>query len=130
MSERTPDIEIYLQAAAIDGVERWLATCFRIESTGRANAPTRRYRVTLPDSPEAPIEVLVVPDAVAQGHYTSVWFRENHTPWADDLACARDACRFLNTEARCSAGSWQENDAGPGWWCLRPNGREQRIEWE
>ena len=117
MSEAFPDIEIYIKDVAENALLEWLRSHFDIESGKQTITLTRGTEKTA---------CLIVPDA-AKGGYTSVWFKSNHTPWPTDIDCARDAHKFLNKEARCSTGSW-ENEEG-GWLKINQQG-ETKVVWE
>lgn len=122
----TPDIEIYLQHTSRDAVIAWLAARF----PASANTPPRpagkkQWRLVLQDG-EQQIPVLIIEEA--SPGFTSVWFNSPHTPWPDDMVCAREAHAHFHTEVRATAGSWQEGDDPDLWWRIDDQG-EGLMQW-
>ena len=76
-------------------------------------------------SNDRPIELSITPCAAGKA-YTSVWFKTPHTPWKDDLACAESALATIDTEVRCSAETWAEEEPefSEKWWKITRNERE------
>ena len=62
-------------------------------------------------------------------HKSSLWFKENKTPWDNDLQCARVLHAALNKEVRCSNAAWQEGDEGAAWTKLI-RGEEKDLDWD
>ena len=123
MTSRFPDIEIYIKQASVDAIEAWLAGHFII-SNHHTKGNTTIYALN------ADIECVVVQQA-ATGGFTSVWFKSDATPWANDRACALDAFAHLALEVRCSDASWQESaaDTTGGWLRIDTFG-ETPIDWD
>ena len=119
------DIEIYLQDTPAAAVAEWLAARFSGGPVALRPAGRKQWRTVLPDA-GASIPVLVIEDA-APG-FTSVWFNSAHTPWEDDLACAREAHRHFGREVRATPGSWNEGDDPDAWWSVDAAG-ERLIPW-
>ena len=122
-----PDIEIYVKDASVDEVRGWLekrlGTLVAEPSRGAmAHFNASRETSTIP--------VRVMPGAVAK-HWTSVWLDSPDTPWANDLACARDCFSFLGKEVRCAAGGWNEqgNDDPDAFIRVTADG-EKAISWK
>lgn len=122
---RPDDIEIYLDGIDCDAVIAWLVERFGTLVCG----PIRRARSTrvAVNWRTERLPVLIVEDA--SDGFTSVCFDSPHTPWADDLECAREAETHFDVEIRCSRGSWRPDAAEPGWWRLR-GGDIAPLEWE
>lgn len=122
-----PDIEIYVHGASVDDIRQWLEK--RLGAL--ANEPSRgamahfraeRDGIALP--------VRVMPGAVAK-NWTSVWLDSPDTPWADDLACARDCFSFLGKEVRCAAGGWHEDaEEDPDAFIQVNANGEKQISWK
>lgn len=124
MTERYPDIEIYIKGATPADIRGLLAAHFSIDAES-SNGTTTRFVLSPGD-----IECVVVENA-GPGGFTSVWFKSPHTPWDDDLACARDAFAHLGLEVRCSGGSWHEGEAedtGDTWHSISDRG-ERTVTW-
>ena len=60
--------------------------------------------------------------------YTSLWFKQNHTPWDTDIDCARSAFDYLQREVRASTGAWSEGAEEDLFFCINNSG-ENTIEW-
>jgi hypothetical protein len=105
--ETQTDIEIYIQGATLDDVEQWLSGVFEVLDLERQHAGTMRGSVALDESTER-CELLVLEKAVKG--FTSVWFKQNQTPWDDDLECARSAWHAMQRQVRACAGGWREGE--------------------
>lgn len=119
MTDRFPDIEIYIKRPALDDVIAWLDRRFSVKGTAQQG-----------DTVMCMLEgfqCAIVEDAV-KGGFTSVWFKSADTPWATDRDCALEAAREFGLEVRCSTGSWQEDDEGPEWLRITPEG-ESVVDW-
>lgn len=131
-SQRFPDIEIYVRAAAPEALLDWLTA---VVPEGRLEHAPHRDGHALsarwwPDPAAAPIEVLVVPGAI--GRWASLWLQSDRSPWATDLDCAIAASRDLGVEVRCSRSGWIEvagNEDEPGWWSVR-EGEPEPLDWD
>ena len=122
MSDRFPDIEIYIKRPALADIVGWLDRRFGVRDT-------RRQGETLICSlGDAGAECFIVENAV-KGGFTSVWFRSGDTPWPSDRDCALEASAAFGLEVRCSTGTWQEeDDDSTGWIRITPAG-ESNINW-
>jgi len=121
MSDRYPDIEIYIKQPGPERILAWLEGRFQQVETRRKGG------ATVCTMQPGNIECVIVDDA-ADGRFASVWFKSSETPWASDLDCARDAFAALGLEVRCSAGSWREDDEAGGWLRISGDG-ETPIDW-
>lgn len=99
-----PDIEIYVKDATVEELRGWLAQRFGAIDNEPSRGAMQHFRV---ENAGSVIPVRIMPGAVGKA-WTSVWLDSPDTPWADDLACARDCFAFLGKEVRCAAGGWQE----------------------
>lgn len=96
---RQPDIEIYLKDTDQQAVGHWLESRLGPCSPWQARGQTFQCRA-------GDIPVIWLPKAVGAWH--SLLLESDATPWADDLACAREAWQALGVEIRCAPGGWQE----------------------
>ncbi|HHJ4328334.1 TPA: hypothetical protein ACQJWO_005648 [Klebsiella pneumoniae] len=98
---RQPDIEIYLKDVSQARVTSWLEQAMGPCTEWQACGQTQRCQA-------GGISVVWLPRAVGSWH--SLLLESAHTPWADDLACARAAHAALQVEVRCSPGGWSEDE--------------------
>lgn len=125
MSSLTPpDIEIYIAATRADDVLAWLASRFPGHDKPRP-AGKRQWRLRLEHEGNT-IPALIIEEA--SPGFTSVWFDSPATPWADDIACARDAFQHFQREIRATAGTWKEDADPDEWWRITAEG-ESVIHW-
>lgn len=123
-AETPPDIEIYIANTKAADVLTWLATRFAEHGQPRP-AGKRQWRQQLQFEGRT-IPVLVIEEA--SPGFTSVWFDSPQTPWADDMACAREAFAHFQQEVRAIAGSWDEEADPDEWWRIDVQG-ETVIRW-
>ena len=111
MTERFPDIEIYLMKAEAAAVKEWLNSALGEQFSGMDVFFTEQ----------------------AEKNFSSLWFKQNRTPWLTDLDCARIAHAALGCEIRCSDSGWQEKEgddqSGQGWIKLI-RGEEKSFIWK
>jgi hypothetical protein len=120
--QEQPDIEIYVKNLNDDMLLPWLEKHFdRIDkdSLKRINLNSAKpVSVSLAlDSHD--IELFVTPKAAGKA-YCSLWFKSGHTPWENDLNCAESFISLVDTEVRCSAETWTEQEAENSdmWWVI------------
>jgi hypothetical protein len=123
-----PDVEIYIKSLENDQLLAWLSDAFVIEDESALSyidmSKARSYTINLTYR-GAPLEVSITPCAAGKA-YTSIWFKSQHTPWESDLACAESALSHIDTEVRCSAESWAEEEPefSEKWWRITRSERE------
>ncbi len=119
--QRPPDIEIYIRSCSIETIQQWLSHAFDevsplvnlSPSTFEADCGLANQRCQI-----------LIHEKAAGKQYTSVWFKQNHTPWIDDLACAQSAAAHMKTEVRCANGGWQEGaNEDESWWKVTEEGQ-------
>lgn len=123
-----PDVEIYIKHLDCEQFIHWLTSHFdqvdeaEIKSMDM-NSP-RSYSTAVINEGHS-IELVVTPCAAGKA-YTSIWFKSPHTPWPNDLACAESALELMDTEVRCSAESWAEEEPefSEKWWKITRETRE------
>ncbi|ASP38321.1 hypothetical protein CHH28_06340 [Bacterioplanes sanyensis] len=124
MTERFPDLEIYLLKPDSSAIEQWLKTCFPQLQTLQQGERCH-WRA---DTDQGQMDIFLNPQA--EKNFASLWFKQNRTPWANDLDCARQAHAALQIEVRCSAAGWQEgeqeDDSG---WIKLIRGEEKPLVW-
>ncbi len=118
-----PDIEIYLKRVETDDILRWLSEHFEVGDTEKKGDS---LQVSLKHDGSAVTCMLL--EGAARGGYTSIWFRENKTPWPDDATCAQEAFKRFHKEVRYANGSWDNQDDG-GWVRLTSDG-ESIVNWK
>ncbi|WP_396589016.1 hypothetical protein [Bermanella sp. R86510] len=124
--ERYPDIEIYLQDVTFKQIEDWLDGQFSAVERGElvSKKSEARCNWTVDGS-------TVIAFGNAVGHFTSLWFKQNNTPWDTDLECAKAAAAALNTQVRCSNSGWSEGQRPDSkWWRISPSEDDMLIEWD
>ncbi len=121
---RHPDIEIYIKNSTPEAITEWLQLKADAISTVAGKGPT--HALTL-DFAGQQVPVMLT-EKVAGKAWTSVWFKQNATPWATDLDCARSAAENLKTQVRCIASGWTEGDDPDEYWKVE-NGSEEKIQW-
>lgn len=100
------DIEIYLYKTSATAIADWLHG-----DLGDALSPWPAGSSRSPIRSQVTYQGRTIPVMlIRQGDWTSVWFNSAHTPWPDDLTCARAAVDALGTTARCTDGGWQDGD--------------------
>lgn len=122
-----PDVEIYVKDATADELSGWLTQRLGAMQAEPSRGAMKHFRV---ERDGIAIPVRIMTGAVGK-QWASVWLDSPDTPWADDLACARDCFAFLGKEVRCATGGWQEEtDADPDAF-IRINGEgEKEITWK
>lgn len=120
MSERFPDIEVYLIKAEAQEVYDWLCTQFSEVEEQKSSPKSVQWLV---DGKQ------VLLTLNSNKNFASLWFKENTTPWDNDLDCGRALHTALGKEVRCSNAAWQETDKGPAWTKLI-HGEEKAFDWD
>ena len=122
MTERFPDLEIYLLKPAADAITRWLTEIFPDLDTLSTNNERSHWRAGGMD---------IYLNDKAEKNFASLWFKKNDTPWANDLELGRAAYQALQCEVRCSDSGWQEDEgaaSNDGWIKINQNG-EKPFQW-
>lgn len=121
--QRHPDIEIYIKSRTLDEIEAWLASLGTLQKTSNKGL-THDYELVL-DGQNVPI---MLHEKVAGKAWLSLWFKENLTPWDQDLDCARAASQAMDTQIRCVASGWSDGDEPDEYWKIE-NGNEEKMIW-
>ena len=126
-----PDIEIYIKNLSIDQLLGWLKTHFTLkdeEAIAAIDMSAARSHTTNIRFKDEDILLVITPCAAGKA-YASIWFKSDKTPWKNDLDCAESALEAIDTEVRCSAESWAEEEPefSEKWWKLTRSNRELVI---
>ncbi len=123
--ERFPDLEIYAKETTFKAIDDWLTERFQhVERKDTVTKKSEARSYWIVDGSE------VIAFGNAIGKFTSIWFKQNSSPWNTDFECAQDACKALNTEVRCSNSGWEDGQ-GPEaqWWRITEAEGEMLIDW-
>ncbi|OZG70491.1 hypothetical protein BTA51_25495 [Hahella sp. CCB-MM4] len=126
-SERFPDIEIYVLNTTLENIIDWLNT--ELSEVSQPIPQGTVVKLTAVYHGQT-IPITVTPGAAGK-KFTSVIFDSDATPWDTDLDCARAAYKHFESEIRCSASSWVEEEAEDApelWWKVNDQG-EKKINW-
>ncbi|MBL4866824.1 MAG: hypothetical protein JKY67_10680 [Pseudomonadales bacterium] len=123
-TENTPDIEIYAQQIKLEYIIEWLTSTFdNLRETSSRNKQ-HQYIATW----KTELMPILILEAVSDG-YTSIWIDSPQSPWTNDIECARDAFKILQTEIRCIKGSWDSSEDPDLWWSISEKG-ENSVIWK
>lgn len=127
-----PDIEIYVRDASLQNILDWLRLEF--DQVSISDPGQNAFSKGKPAAGKLSLEgqsipVFIMPNAAGKA-FTSIWFKSNKTNWINDEACALSFLSFLDTEVRCSATSWheQEEEGSDQWWLIKRN-EKRLIRW-
>ena len=122
---KQPDIEIYVKNTSFDAIQDWLSSVFGVISLPSFSG--KPINVSVGTSPKIP--VMLTPNAAGKA-FTSIWFQSNQTPWISDEECAISFLALNDTEVRCSANSWQEEEEEHSeQWLSMSRNEKKLIQW-
>ena len=121
---RHPDLEIYIKNRSVAEIQAWLAQHASELSLVSTKGLIHTYKLEVGD---ACSEVLIH-EKVAGKAWVSLWFKENITPWPQDLDCAHVAAKEMDTQIRCIASGWDDGDDPDEFWKVE-NGEQEKIQW-
>ena len=124
MSERQPDIEIYLKRPAFDDISAWLQTHFDLTAV-TPQGPGNLLDLSFNNQS---LQCLII-ERVAERGYASIWFKQNNSPWRNDLECAEDAHALLEVETRYSVRRWHNSREERGGWYRLNIGEKSIVNW-
>jgi len=116
------DLEIYLLKAEADDVLAWLTSELGELEQQQQNGDSLKWIIN---------GMTIVFTPKAEDNFGCLWIKQNNTPWATDLDCARSAHTALQKEVRCAASEWTESaaDEQPGWVKIT-RGVEKSFNWD
>lgn len=108
------DIEIYVLSCPTEKIINWLESTFTLVKKSAPSSLCSKVTVIMNDHD---VEITILEQAAGK-RFTSIWFNSDQTPWADDIACAKQAFNALNCEVRCNFQGWEEEgEQDPDqWW--------------
>jgi hypothetical protein len=118
--ERHPDIEIYIKNTEPDQIIAWL------------NSLTNNLLIDKQDSNSTALSLSFntatiqarIQQNVSGKAWSSLWFKQNETPWDNDLDCAKAASIALTTQVRCVKSGWSDQEDisdEEQWWKIEDN---------
>jgi hypothetical protein len=139
MATPFPDVEIYIKDPDPEKILHWLGQVFdaidvkvdaKVDVNGGTDEKhTKKMTITATIGKEQ-VQCVFLRNAV-KGNFASLWFRSAATPWTNDRDCAASAYQYLQTEIRCSTGTWQPTDSEDDetWLCFNSDG-ESTVSWK
>lgn len=125
MTERFPDIEIYLMKPEPAAVRAWLASHLNDLQDIRILPDHHHWQAR-----QAGAVIDIYLNEKAEKNFASLWIKQNHTPWNTDLDCGRSAHQALGCEVRCSGSGWEEEEGeSDGGWIKLIRGEEKPFDW-
>ena len=124
--ERQEDIEIYVSGKETGTLEAWLGEALVDFAVTRREKNQVPAQATGDDG--STLSILLIAN-VSRSGYSSLWIKENNSPWDTDLACAQAAYDSLQCNIRCTAGGWSEQDEEDLWWQVNASGVQQ-VSWQ
>lgn len=122
--QQLSDLEIYVRLDDLDAIIDWLGTAFSLVSVRNRHRHGARVNLIYDGHSS---DALITLNAGKSG-FTSIWINSHHTPWADDIAMARDAFAHFGKEVRCIDSAWQEGDDPDRWLAITGDG-ERVVHW-
>jgi len=122
---KQPDIEIYVKDTNFNVIQDWLSSVF--EPIILPSFSGKPVNISVGTSPK--ISVMLTPNAAGKA-FTSIWFQSDQTPWTSDEECGVSFLAFNDTEVRCSANSWQEEEEEQSeQWLSMSRNEKKLIQW-
>ena len=122
-----PDIEVYVKGTSEEQLVEWLGTALgSTEYKGKLQCGLQHYQVSHNGKC---LPVMIMPAVVGKA-WNSVWFDTPDTPWQDDISCAQQMAKELNTEIRCIRSGWDEEQDPDEWLKVLPDGSTEEILWK
>lgn len=122
-----PDIEVYVKGKSEEELTKWLTEALgTVEYQGKREGGLLHYQVSMNNQS---LPVLIMPAVVGKA-WTSVWYDTPDTPWQDDVACALQMAKELDTEIRCIRSGWDEEQDPDEWLKVFPDGSSEDILWK
>ena len=121
---RYPDLEVYIKTSELDALTAILNPMLPLSPWERSDSVYCARLELHGESSEVYLR------AGAYKKFTSVWIKNNLTPWSTDHDFALALSESTDLEIRCSIGSWSgvESDEEELWWRVS-NGVSQQVQW-
>ncbi|MBV1881379.1 MAG: hypothetical protein KUG82_07080 [Pseudomonadales bacterium] len=121
-SEKSPDIEIYVQDTTLTEITEWLDNVFDTLAQTKSQKNQSYYQASWQN---ISMTILVFKHVIKG--YTSIWIDSPNSPWKNDIECARDAQIAFKTDVRCIQGSWEDSEDPDLWWFINNEGEGSLI---
>jgi hypothetical protein len=131
MATPFPDVEIYIKDPDPEKILHWLGQVFdAVDLRGSTDDKNAKKMTITATIGKEQVQCVFLRNAV-KGNFASLWFRSAATPWTNDRDCATSAYQYLQTEIRCSTGTWQptDNEDDETWLCFNSDG-ESTVSWK
>ena len=129
LTDRHPDLEIYIKNQTTQQILDWLKLhCQKVDSQVKSDNHIELQLQFGQHSIEASLQQKVSGKA-----WSSLWFKNNQTPWDTDLDCALIAASQMQTQVRCIKASWsddQSSDVEDDHWWKVEDGEQELINWK
>ena len=121
------DVEIYVRHCSTERLLDWVASLFgEVTLTFQADDVAMTVYQCWVQGNE--VRVMLIP-GIEDGTFTCISFVPmQHTPWRNDVECARRAARELGSEVRCDPVAIKPM-AGPPEFLRIVEGREDYVNW-
>ncbi|EPJ44092.1 MAG: hypothetical protein OFPII_37520 [Osedax symbiont Rs1] len=128
-TSRHPDLEIYLKNSTNSQILAWLQTHCSTVLVLRETPSSLELELQF----EAGLVQASLQHKVSGKAWSSLWFKDNQTPWDTDLDCALIASQQLQTQIRCTKASWEDDgidrEEEDQWWKIE-DGERVLISWK
>lgn len=123
MSERHPDIEVYVKNSSARALIAWVTEISEAVTEVKTRGLSHEFNCTI-NGVDIPV---LVEERVVGKPWISIWFNSDQTPWAVDLECATAITQALDVQTRCIVNGWSEGDEPDEWWRVTADGPEKII---
>lgn len=125
MTDRFPDLELYILNAEPEAVLSWLQQDIAKLEVIKATDKIIQWRTQGTEGESMEIHLIYK----AEKNFASLWFKQNKTPWDNDLSAARRAFEVMGQEVRCSDSAWEEESTSDdgGWIKINHNGEKPFV---
>lgn len=128
MTDRYPDLELYILKPTIEEIADWLKSSFPNYELSVLKHDNNQCQWLI-SSASSQMQVHLTLAAIKQ--FASLWFKTNETSWTTDLEAARTLYQHLSKEVRCSDSGWQDgqDEGGQSGWVKINQRGEQHFDW-
>ncbi|WP_428242177.1 hypothetical protein [Gynuella sp.] len=128
MSQRLPDLEVYILCPDIAVIQEWLARQFPslvLLKEKKGKPASFSYQA---EYKHHTLPIVLVEKAI--GKFASLWIDSSHSPWDDDEMLAKDIVTNLQLEVRFAKNSWteeQDTETNDNWIKLTTEERREIL---